>query len=230
MGVSTVRISDEMFLLNHRYYLPICEGIIERGLKLHMWAYSRVDTIRESLLDLVSKAGIKWLALGIEAGSQNVRREISKGSFKDVNIRDIVSLVRSYGINVIANYIVGFPDDDYNTMTSTLNLALELNTEMINIYPCQALPGSPLHLRAKVNNWDLPQSYLEFSFLAYETKPLPTKNLSSAEVLAFRDYFWKVYFTNPAYLDLVERSFGKAQRDNVVQMASFELKRSLLNQ
>ena len=36
LGVTTVRISDEMFLLNHRYYVPICEGIIERGLKLHV--------------------------------------------------------------------------------------------------------------------------------------------------------------------------------------------------
>jgi len=228
MGVSTIRLSDEMFLLNHRYYVPICEGIIERGLKLHMWAYSRVDTVRDSLLELVSKAGIKWLALGIEAGSQFVRKEISKGSFKDVNVREIVDLIRSYDINVIANYIVGFPDDDYSSMTATLNLALELNTEMINVYPCQALPGSPLHLRAKSENTDLPSSYEEYAFLSYETKPLPTKHLSAAQVLEFRDYFWTAYFSSPAFLALVEQKFGLPQRVNVEEMASFKLKRQLL--
>jgi len=228
LGVSTVRISDEMFLLNHRYYVPICEGIIERGLNLHMWAYSRVDTVRESLLELVSRAGIKWLALGIEAGSQTVRKEISKGSFKDVNVRDIVSLIRSYDINVIANYIVGFPDDNYDSMTSTLNLALELNTEMINIYPCQALPGSPLYIRALTEGLDLPAQYDEFAFLAYNTKPLPTKHLTNRQVLAFRDYFWKTYFTNPYFLELVEHKFGLLQRQNVEEMASHNLMRSLL--
>jgi radical SAM superfamily enzyme YgiQ (UPF0313 family) len=228
LGVTTVRISDEMFLLNHRYYVPICEGIIERGLNLHMWAYSRVDTVREPLLELISKAGIKWLALGIEAGSQTVRKEISKGSFKDINVRDIVSMIRSYDINVIANYIVGFPDDDYTTMTSTLNLALELNTEMINIYPCQALPGSPLYTRAIHEGWDLPTQYDEFAFLSYNTKPLPTKHLSNSQVLAFRDYFWKAYFTNPSYLELVEKKFGKSQRQNVEEMSSHSLNRSLL--
>ena len=228
LGVSTVRISDEMFLLNHRYYVPICEGIIERGLKLHMWAYSRVDTVRESLLELVSKAGIKWLALGIEAGSQTVRKEISKGSFKDVNVRDIVSLIRSYDISVISNYIVGFPDDNYESMTDTLNLALELNTEMINIYPCQALPGSPLYIRAKNEGWDLPKAYDEFAFLSYNTKPLPTKHLTNRQVLAFRDYFWKTYFSNPRFLELVEDKFGKAQRLNVEEMSSHNLKRSIL--
>ncbi len=228
LGVSTIRLSDEMFLLNHRYYVPICEGIIERGLKLHMWAYSRVDTVREGLLELISKAGINWLALGIEAGSQSVRKEISKGSFKDVNVREIVDLIRSYEINIIANYIVGFPDDNYASMTSTLNLALELNTEMINVYPCQALPGSPLHVRAKKENWDIPTKYEEYAFLAYETKPLPTKYLKNSQVLAFRDYFWKVYFTNPAYLELVEKKFGEKQRLNVEEMSSFNLKRKLL--
>ena len=228
MGVSTIRLSDEMFLLNHRYYIPICEGIIARGLKLHMWAYSRVDTVRDSLLELVFSAGIKWLALGIEAGNQYVRKEISKGSFKDVNIREIVNKIRSHDINVIANYIVGFPEDDYSSMTDTLNLALELNTEMVNVYPCQALPGSPLHIKSKIDKVELPTGFEEYAFLSYEAKPLPTKYLSAAQVLEYRDYFWTTYFSNPAYLDLVEHKFGSVQRVNVEEMASFKLKRQLL--
>ena len=228
LGVTTIRISDEMFLLNHRYYVPICEGIIKRDLKLHMWAYSRIDTVRENLLELVARAGIKWLALGIEAGSQIVRKEISKGSFKDVNVRDIVNLIKSFNINIIANYIVGFPEDNFETMTKTLNLALELNTEMMNIYPCQALPGSPLYIRALKEKWDLPTKYEEFAFLAYETKPLPTKYLSSAQVLKFRDFFWKTYFRNPSYLDLVESKFGIKQRKNIEEMSSFNLSRKII--
>ena len=34
-------------------------------------------------------------------------------------------------------------------MQETLDLALDLNTEHANFYPCQALPGSPLYLEAK---------------------------------------------------------------------------------
>ena len=46
-----------------------------------MWAYARVDTVREDQLALFKKAGINWLCLGIEAGSQVVRRDIEKGRF-----------------------------------------------------------------------------------------------------------------------------------------------------
>jgi len=34
-------------------------------------------------------------------------------------------------------------EDNMETMQQTLDLALELNTEMANMYPCQALPSSP---------------------------------------------------------------------------------------
>ena len=90
----------------------------------------------------------------------------------------------------------------------TLNLAIELNTEHANFYACQALPGSPLYQQAKNNNWYIPEKYEEFAFLSYEAVPLPTKYLTSSEVLKFRDDAWHKYFSNKDFLNLVEKKFG----------------------
>jgi hypothetical protein len=57
---------------------------------------------------------------------------------------------------------------------------------------------------------------------------LPTKYLTSAEVLKFRDESWQKYFTNPEYLSLVEKKFGLIERQNVEDMASIRLKRKIL--
>jgi len=228
MGVKTVRISDEMFFLNKSYYEPLLLGIIERGLDFRMWSYSRVDTMRPAYLETFRKAGIHWLGLGVEAGNQNVRREVSKGSFEDVNIRDVVKTIHDSGINVATNYIFGLPDDNRETMQETLDLALELNTEMVNMYPCQALPGSPLYQVAKKNGWKLPDSYEGYAFLSYESQPLPTKYLSSAEVLKFRDEAWQAYHTHEPYLQLVEKKFGTQERKNIEEMTKIKLKRKLL--
>jgi len=228
MGVETVRISDEMFFLDRRYFEPLIDGLVERGLGLNMWAYARVDTVRDKYLDQFRKAGIGWLGLGIEAGSQVVRQEMSKGSFKDVNIREVVGKVRDSGINVGANYIFGFPDDNRETIAQTLDLALELCTEFANIYPCQALPGSPLYFSAKQNGWKLPDTYEGFAFLSYESQPLPTKYLTAAEVMQLRDDAWQTYFTHQPYLELVERKFGLQQRQNVEDMTKIKLRRRLL--
>lgn len=228
MGVQTLRISDEMFFLDKRYYDPLLTGIKERDLSLNMWAYSRVDTVRKDSLDLFKEAGVNWLALGIEAGNQLVRREVSKGSFKDVNIHEAVKEVRDSGISVISNYIFGFPDDNLDTMNQTLELALDLCTEMANMYPCQALPGSPIYQTALKNNWKLPDSHEGYAFLSYESEPLPTKHCSAAEVLKFRDEAWKRYFTYEPYLKLVETKFGKDERKNVEDMSQIQLKRKIL--
>ena len=228
LGVRTLRISDEMFFLNRRYYEPLLTDIAERDLGLSMWTYSRVDTVRPAALELFKKAGVDWLALGIEAGSQTVRKEVSKGTFQEVNIREVCGTVRGAGIHVISNYIFGFPDDTLQTMQQTLDLALELNTEMANMYPCQALPGSPIHRRALKEGWKLPDSYAGYAFLSYDCEPLATKHVSAADVLRFRDQAWQTYFRNPTYLELVQRSFGEPQRRNVENMAEVRLKRRLL--
>ncbi len=228
MGVRTLRISDEMFFFNRRYYEPILQNVIDEDFGFNMWSYSRVDTVRRDALDLFKRAGVNWLALGVEAGNQFVRKEVSKGSFKDVNIRQICSTINDAGINIISNYIFGFPDDTLSTMQETLDLALELNTEMANMYPCQALPGSPIYNLALKRGWVLPDSYEGYAFLSYESQPLPTKYVSSAEVLKFRDDAWQTYFTNPAYLGLVERKFGLQERKNVEHMATIPLKRRLV--
>jgi radical SAM superfamily enzyme YgiQ (UPF0313 family) len=228
LGVQTIRISDEMFFLDKRYFEPLINGLIDRGLDLRMWAYSRVDTVKDRYLESFKKAGISWLALGIEAGSQFVRQEVSKGTFKEINIRDVCQSVRNHDISVISNYIFGFPEDSMQTMQETLDLALELNTEMANMYPCQALPGSPMYHKALLNGWNLPDSFEGYAFLSYESFPLRTKHCTSAEVLAFRDRAWQTYFTNPEYLKLVESKFGLEERKNVEEMASIKLKRKLL--
>lgn len=228
LGVRTLRISDEMFFLNRRYYEPVLLNAINEEFGFNMWTYSRVDTVRPDALETFRNAGVNWLAIGVEAGNQFVRREVSKGSFKDVNIREICNTIADAGINIISNYIFGFPDDTLETMQETLDLAMELNTEMANMYPCQALPGSPIYNTSKKNGWSLPDSYDGYAFLSYESQPLPTKYLSSAEVLRFRDDAWHHYFTNPAYLGLVEKKFGLQERKNVEDMASIRLRRRLL--
>jgi radical SAM superfamily enzyme YgiQ (UPF0313 family) len=229
LGVRTLRISDEMFFLNRKYYLPVLQSAIDhQRFGFNMWTYSRIDTVRRDALDLFKRAGVNWLALGVEAGNQMVRQEVSKGSFKEVNIRDVCKTINDADINIISNFIFGFPDDTHDTMRQTLDLALELNAEMANMYPCQALPGSPMYHIARRNGWALPDSFEGYAFLSYESQPLPTKYLSSAEVLKFRDDAWQTYFTNPAYLGLVEKRFGLQERKNVEDMAKIRLKRKLL--
>ena len=45
---------------------------------MNIWAYARVDTVKNGNLEKLRRAGFKWLAFGIEAGNENVRTDINK--------------------------------------------------------------------------------------------------------------------------------------------------------
>jgi radical SAM superfamily enzyme YgiQ (UPF0313 family) len=217
-----------MFFLNKKYYVPILQGLIDRQMKFNIWAYARVDSVRKDQLQLFKQAGVNWLCLGIEAGNQNVRIEIDKGKFEQVDIRQVVAEIKNAGINILGNYIFGFPEDTYETMQETFQLAQELNCEHANFYTAMALPGSQLYSYAQKNKWDIPTEFEEFAFLSYECKPLRTKYLTGPEILRFRDEKWNEYFSNEKYLDMVQSKFGLESRTNLEEMSKIKLKRKLL--
>ncbi len=226
-GIKTFKIIDEMFVLNERHVMEICDRLIERDYGLNIWAYARVDTVKPEMLDRLKRAGIRWLALGIESGSEHVRDGAEK-AFTEDDIIAIVSDIQKAGIHVIGNFIFGLPDDDLNTMQQTLDLAMELNCEFINFYSAMAYPGSPLYAMAAENGLPLPENWSGYSQHSYDCRPLPTDHLTAAEVLKFRDDAFHAYFSNPRYLDMVTQAFGSETREHIEEMARHRLKRKIL--
>lgn len=227
-GVKNIKIADELFVLNPNHFGEICKLIIERGYDFNIWAYSRVDTCKPQYLDLLRKAGVRWLGLGIENPNEIMRREIHKDGYHDVKIVDLIQMIRSAGINVGGNYIFGLPNDTLESMQATLDFALANQTDMANFYCAMAYPGSPLYLEAKKKGLALPSTYAGFSQHSYETLNLENGNLSAAEILQFRDAAWLKYHTDNSYLHLLENKFGAHARKDLEQTTKITLKRQLL--
>jgi anaerobic magnesium-protoporphyrin IX monomethyl ester cyclase len=226
-GVRTYKIIDEMFVLNERHVLGICDALTERRYDLNIWAYARVDTVKPHMLDRLRKAGIRWLALGIESGSAHVRDGAEK-SFDHADIVNVVRDIQHAGMNVIGNFIFGLPDDDLDSMRQTLDLALELNCEFVNFYSAMAYPGSPLYAMAIEKGWPLPAAWSGYSQHSFDCLPLPTEKIAASAVLRFRDEAFHRYFASTRYLDMVTQKFGWETRAHIEGMARHRLRRRIL--
>jgi radical SAM superfamily enzyme YgiQ (UPF0313 family) len=175
----------------------------------------------------MKKAGINWLALGIESANSDVR----DGASKKMRVKDIEAVVRKIqdvGIRVIGNYIFGLPDDTPETMQETLDMAMGLNCEFANFYCAMAYPGSQLYKTAVSEGWELPHEWKDYSQHGYTMLPLPTKHTGAKEVVRFRDDAFHMYFENPAYLDMIENTFGAEVRKHMMEITSTRLKRKIL--
>jgi radical SAM superfamily enzyme YgiQ (UPF0313 family) len=223
-GIKNIKIIDEMFAMKEKRVITLCDAIIERGYDLNMWAYARVDTVTEKMLYKMKKAGINWVAYGLESGSKRVIEDVSKG-YKIDRVEKVMQITYDLDMHICANFIFGLPEDDYNSMNETLKLMLDINAEWANIYCAMAYPGSRLFELAVEKGWPLPESWSGYSQYAYETFPLPTNYLTGGEVLTFRDYAFQVYYHSPRYRDMVRRKFGNETAQHIRDMASRKLKR-----
>lgn len=225
--IKNIKIVDELFVLNENHYMTIVELLLKNNFDLNIWVYARVDTIKPDNLKKMKKAGIHWVALGIESANPIVRDGASK-KMRVNDIKNVVRTIQDSGIRVIGNFIFGLPDDTLETMQETLDMAIELNCEFVNFYCAMAYPGSKLYDIAVKENWQLPKSWHGFSQHSHETLPLPTKYVSAVEVLEFRDKAFQKYFNTLAYLNMLENKFGKGIKKHIEEMTKVKLKRNIL--
>jgi radical SAM superfamily enzyme YgiQ (UPF0313 family) len=223
-GVRNIKFADEMFVLNQRHVTGICDLLIERDYHLNIWAYARVDTVKDGMLDKLRRAGFNWLALGIEAADDRVLTDVDK-RYRTGEVYDTVRRIKNAGINIIGNFIFGLPEDTPDTMQGTLELALDLNCEFANFYSAMAYPGSPLYDEARRRGWRLPEAWSGYSQHSVDTLPLPTKHIPAAEVLRFRDRAFETYFTHEPYLRMVQNKFGEATVAHIREMTAHRLER-----
>ena len=222
--IRNLKIIDELFALREDRVMAICDLIIKGGYDLNIWAYARVDTVNEEMLEKMKQAGINWLAYGFESANMKVRRGVAK-KFEQDAVTRAVEMTRAAGIHIIGNFIFGLPDDDLETMRETLEMAKEFNFEYVNFYTAMAYPGSQLYEDAIRQRVALPKEWYGYGQYAAETLPLPTKYLSAAEVLRFRDKAFKEYFNNPKYLAMIKDKFGEKVVEHIKEMLKHEIYR-----
>ena len=216
-----------MFVLNQRHVLGICDRIIERGYDLNIWAYARIDTIKDGMLDKLKAAGFNWLAFGIEAGDDGVLRRRGQG------VRPGATCYR------VDRQDAGGRDQRHRQlhlrpargrprrrMQATLDLALDLNCEFANFYSAMAYPGSPLYAPAVARRACRCRTTLDGLLAALARLPAAADAAPAGRRgAAFRDEAFQKYFTHPPYLEMIERKFGAGTLEHIREMTAHRLER-----
>ena len=223
-----LRILDECFTYNRDHVFAVCNAIIDSGHKLSIWINARADLVDKEMLAIMYKAGIRWIGYGFESGSIRIRETVQKGQYDLEKIKNVVKMTHEAGIHICSNFMFGLPGDDLESMKDSLALAKELCCEWPNFYCTMAYPGSRMYREAVLSGSELPDNWLGYAQLSYETHPFPTEHLTANEILAFRDYAFNDFFNNPKYIEMIETKFGHDAVMAVYNVLKSKLKRKLL--
>ena len=140
---------EDNFTIKVKRTKKILETIIRSGVpnKMHFSCQSRVDTLyrNQGLIDLMYKAGMKQVFLGIESVHQQSLDAMNKQNTTPDMARKVVSLLQDRGISIFGGLIIGFPGETKTMVRQNIQFARSLNLSCVQMTPITAFPGTDFY-------------------------------------------------------------------------------------
>jgi radical SAM superfamily enzyme YgiQ (UPF0313 family) len=192
MGANICSFQDDSFSANRTFVRALCEELIRRDSKMPWMARVRVDELDFDILKLMKEAGCVMMGLGVESGSQRIIEAMEKQSNpKDwaEQCRQTFGWARRLGIGTNAYYVLGNPTETREEIEQTIKLALELNSDTIQVHFYTPYPGSVA--------WDKFQDIIAEHDAAqmfhYATPMFSLADVSVEDLVKLRSDFYRRY-------------------------------------
>jgi anaerobic magnesium-protoporphyrin IX monomethyl ester cyclase len=135
----------------------ILDLLIEAKLPVHLLIETRVeDIIRDAdILPKYHDAGIIHVYLGAETSTDEMLSSLNKGTTIDQN-KQAVDLLKANDIMIEASFMIGFPNETWDTVMATANEAIRLNPDIAVFPVITPMPFTPLwgEMHDRIRVWD----------------------------------------------------------------------------
>jgi anaerobic magnesium-protoporphyrin IX monomethyl ester cyclase len=149
-GYRAFAFVDDNFTLNPQRVIDLCEEIGKRGLDIHWWCFSRVDTIVKNpeMVSLMYEAGCRSTYIGIESRNQDTLDSYNKKISADI-AREAIAILKDNKIEMTASFIIGALNEDKEMVEDTLRFAKSLNPNTVSFTILTPYPGTDLFEQVK---------------------------------------------------------------------------------
>ncbi|MDD5108731.1 MAG: radical SAM protein [Candidatus Omnitrophica bacterium] len=210
-GIREVIFLDDHFLANRGRAMKIMNGILN-NYKGFSWKCVNVTAwlLDEEILNLMYKSGCTHITVSIESGNQDVLTNIVKKPIRLDIIPEKLTLARSIGFDVIANFVIGFPGETWEQIRDTFKYAQKLNVDMVNFHIATPLPKTEL-MDVCLENKLLPDDYVKniSKYSGYGKGLITTKEFTPFELEVLRSFEWdRINFSSPERREKIARMHG----------------------
>ena len=204
---------DPLFTESRERVLGLCEGIRSRGLDVTFECETRLDRLDPELLTLMHGAGLRAISFGVEAMSPAILKKVGRRPIPEAHQRLIVEHCRSLGIVTAAFYVLGFLEDDWHSISATIEYAVDLASTVAQFKILTPYPGTPLW--KKMAPLVVESDWERFDgFTANFTHP----NLTRGELKFLLGAAYTRFYMRPSYLANYLRISAPRLRDMVTRL------------
>lgn len=147
-GIKHVRFSDEDFSYDKRWIREFGPLYKEKvGIPFFAWTYP--NTIDDEIATILADAGCDSVEMGIQSGSQKLRKEILNRHTSDDQIVKAFQACRKAGIRATADIIIGLPTETKEDRDATIDLLLRANPWHLYAFWLRYYPSTQILSLAK---------------------------------------------------------------------------------
>ncbi len=193
--IDSIFFTDDNFIGNKKYAKELLTAIIEFNAQakkpMAFMTQVSINLAQDGeLLDLMQRANVTTVFIGIETPRKSSLQEVNKGQNVKTDLLQDVEKIQSYNISVSAGMIVGFDHDDQNIFQEQLDFIMDANIPWAMTGILQAVPETPLYKRLqKENRLDMAAEYFEVDNTALDVNIVP-KKMTKEELV--HGYLWLV--------------------------------------
>jgi len=141
--VEGIVFRDPDFTFSRERLRQLLTGIIDNNLNhLSYYIEGRTDNISHDEIKLMQAAGIAGWEIGIETSESSTLRAHGRKAPVLHHQEKIIRLCQQYGIRIVGNYMIGFPEDSESSIMSVIELAKRFNTFAVQFTVCTPYPGT----------------------------------------------------------------------------------------
>ena len=202
---------DPLFSEQRERCIELCDAIKARGLNLTFEAETRLDRLDTELLDRLYEAGFRAMSFGVESTDPDTLKKSGRRPIPQTHQREIIDHCRKKGIVTAGFYVLGFLQDDWNSIAATIDYATDLGSTLAQFKVLTPYPGTPMFKQLEpllnVSDWEKFDGF---------TPTFKHPNLTHHELKFLLGAAYKRFYMRPSYL----ANFLKIQNSSVREWVS----------
>jgi anaerobic magnesium-protoporphyrin IX monomethyl ester cyclase len=206
-----VYFDDDTFNIGEQRLLALAGLLARSGPGVPFGIMARADTCSRTAFRALTDAGLRYVKLGVESGDQALLDAMGK-HLSLARVRETVGWLRELGVQTHLTFALGHPGETRGSAARTIELALELDPDSVQISLMTPFPGTALHARAQAQGLLCDEDPAAFS--GSTRTALRTAELDGPELerlLTHAQRRWYAHVAHRAFTD-PRRDLGRLAR------------------
>lgn len=195
-GLNAFYFEDDLLTVFREWIKEFCKLMISNKINMKWACNSRVDTIDDELLDIMCKAGLVKIRVGIESYSDRILADIYHKGTSTKKIDEFMDMAKNHKVQISGFFMLGAPTETIDEIKKTIEFAINSDLGEAQFTINSPFIESHLYENSKKNSYNLPQDYDEFDYYKTKRSKLIKSDVDPKKLDRLKRYAYLSFYLN----------------------------------